>query len=243
MRRILAALGLLAAGLAAAARAQAGADDLRGLPVHAYAPRETARGGFVFLSGDGGWRAFDKANADSLAANGWYVLGVDALTLFYTEVSGDSLAVLLRRFAAAVRQHVPAGAPVFVGGYSFGAELAADALPRGIGVDGLYLLGPGRRGVRKITLGGYFFREPRGPTSFDVAERLNAERCTPVAFVTGAEDHSGEGALVFPLVRQPAEQFLVPEANHHYDGGDIRYTDVMRQALAWLLAHRAPCGR
>jgi len=111
-----------------------------------------------------------------------------------------------------------------------------------VGADGLYLLGPGQRGVRKITLGGYLFLEPHGPTSFDVAERLNAERCTPVAFVTGSDDREGKGAEVFPQVRQPAEQFLVPGTGHHYYGGDIRYTNVMREALAWLAAHRARCG-
>jgi type IV secretory pathway VirJ component len=236
---------LLVLALSVAAALPARAQDegaLRHLPVRAYSPEGTPRGGFVFLSGDGGWRSFDKANADSLRAAGWYVLGVDALTLFYHEVSGDSLAALVRLFVASVREHVPAAAPVYLGGYSFGAELAADALPRAVGVDGLYLLGPGRRGVRKITLGGYLFREPHGPTSFDVAERLNDERCTPIVFVTGADDHAGAGALVYPSVRQPAAQFLVPGATHHYDGGSIRYTDVMRQALAWLAANRARCG-
>ncbi len=241
MRPVLAIAGLLLAA-AAPALAQGRDPQLRHLAVHVYDPDGPARGGFVFLSGDGGWRSFDKANADSLSANGWYVLGVDDMLQFSSEVSSDSLAALLRLFVATVRSRIPAGAPVYVGGYSFGAELAADALPHGIGADGLYMLGPGERGIRKITLGGYLFREPRGPTSFDVAERLNAEGCTPVAFVTGSDDGEGKGAVVFPRVRQPAEQFLVQGAGHHYYGGDERYTAVMRQALEWLSAHRARCG-
>lgn len=241
MRRTFAIATVLLAG-AGPVLAQGRAGDLRGLPVREYAPAGEVRGGFVFLSGDGGWRSFDKANADSLRAGGWFVLGVDAMTLFSREVSSDSLAGLVRRFVDVVRSHVPSGAPVYVGGYSFGAELAADALPHGVGADGLYLLGPGVRGIRKITLGGFLFREPRGATSFDVAERLNAERCTPVAFVTGSDDREGKGAEVFPQVRQPVEQFVVPDAGHHYNGGDLRYTNVMREALAWLAAHRARCG-
>jgi len=242
MKDLLAIAGVLLAA-AGPLLAQGRAGDLRGLPVHEYAPAGDVRGGFVFLSGDGGWRSFDKTNADSLQAGGWFVLGVDAMTLFSHEVSSDSLAALVRLFVDAVRSRVPAGTPVYVGGYSFGAELAADALPHGVGADGLYLLGPGVRGIRKITLGGFLFREPRGPTSFDVAERLNGERCTPIAFVTGSDDHEGKGAAVFPQVRQPAEQFLVPGAGHHYNGGDIGYTNVMREALAWLAAHRTRCGR
>jgi alpha/beta superfamily hydrolase len=140
-----------------------------------------------------------------------------------------------------LRARGPAAAPVYLAGYSFGAELAADALARGVPADGLFLLGPGERGIRKITFGGYLFREPRGPTSFDVAERLNARGCVPVAFVTGENDTAGEGASVFPKVRQPAAQFIVPGANHHYHGGDARYTRVARQALEWLNAHRGTC--
>ncbi len=241
MKTALAIAGILLAA-AAPVLAQGRDPDLRRLPVHPYDPPAPEHGGIVFLSGDGGWRSFDQANADSMSAAGWYVLGVDDLRLFGNEVSGDSLAALLRLFVATVRGRVPAGAPVYVAGYSFGAELAADALPRGIGADGLYMLGPGQRGIRKITIGGFLFHEPRGATSFDVAERLNAERCTPVVFVTGSDDREGKGALVFPRVRQPVEQFVVDGASHHYFGGDARYTGVMRQALAWLDAHRARCG-
>ena len=113
MRRTLVVATVLLAG-AGPALAQGRADALRGLPVHAYAPPGAARGGFVFLSGDGGWRSFDRANADSLRAGGWFVLGVDAMTLFSREVSGDSLAALVRLFVDTVRGSVPAGAPVFV---------------------------------------------------------------------------------------------------------------------------------
>jgi type IV secretory pathway VirJ component len=242
MTRTALLVGLLIVA-AAPAHAQGGGGPLAHLPLTTYVPTGTPRGGFVFLSGDGGWRSFDQANADSLRAEGYVVLGVDALSAFYHEVSGDSLAALTRFLVSYVRGKVPTGAPVYLGGYSFGAELSADALPRGIGADGLFLLGPGRRGIRTITLGGFLFAEPRGPTSFDVAERLNAERCTPVVFVTGTDDQAGEGTQVFPLVRQPAAQFLVAGAGHHYHGGDQRYTRVMREALAWLAAHRASCGR
>jgi len=242
MTRTALLVGLLIVA-APAAHAQGGGGPLAHLPLTMYVPTGTPRGGVVFLSGDGGWRSFDQANADTLCAEGYVVLGVDALTAFYHEVTGDSLAAVTRFLVSYLRGRVPNGAPVYLAGYSFGAELAADALPRGIGADGLYLLGPGRRGIRAVTLGGFLFSQPRGSTSFDVAERLNAERCTPVAFVTGADDQAGEGALVFPLVRQPTAQFLVAGAGHHYHGGDQRYTRVMREALAWLAAHRAACSR
>ncbi len=234
---VVAALAAMTAG-AGRATAQRTTDPLAPFAAREFPARGAVVGGVVFLSGDGGWHSFDQANADSLGAMGFLVVGVDDLRLFYHEMSGDSLALVTRALLAHLRARLPDGAPVYLAGYSFGAELAADALARGVVADGLYLLGPGQRGIRKITLGGYLFREPRGSTSFDVAERLNARPCVPIAFVTGEQDTAGEGARVFPNVRQPAAQFIVPEAGHHYHGGDIRYTRVAREALAWLAAHR-----
>jgi type IV secretory pathway VirJ component len=167
----------------------------------------------------------------------YLVIGVNDLRLFEHEMSGDSLARVMRTLTAHVRGAIPRGAPLLLFGYSFGADIASDALARGADVDGVVLLGPGERGVRHITLGGLLFREPTGPTSFDNVERLNARPCVPVAFITGADDHSGKGAAIFPRVRQPAAQFLVAEASHHYHGGDARYTAQLRAALDWLAAH------
>jgi type IV secretory pathway VirJ component len=217
-------------------------DPLKGLPLHRYVPAGEAVGGVVFFSGDGGWRSFDKANGDSLKALGYWVLGVDDLSLFASEMPGDTLAALGRRLVTYLRGQVPTGAPVYLAGYSFGASIVADAAARGVSSDGLYLLGPGGRGVRKITLGGFLDRDPTGPTSFDVAERLNARGCVPVAFVTGESDKAGKASRVYPLVRQPVQQFFVAGASHHYFGGDTRYTAVARQALEWLRRHRGECA-
>lgn len=217
-------------------------DPLKGLPIHRYVPAGEAIGGVVFFSGDGGWRSFDKTNADSLQAMGYRVLGVDDLHLFASEMPGDTLAALGRRLVTSLRGQLPVGAPVYLAGYSFGASIVADAAARGVSSDGLYLLGPGVRGIRKITLGGFLDRDPAGATSFDVAERLNARGCIPVAFVTGGNDKAGKGGVVYPRVRPPVQQFLVPGATHHYFGGDTRYMAVARQALAWLKRHRGDCG-
>lgn len=241
MSRTIVALTVGALVLAAHPGATTQDDPLKGLPVHQYVPAREAVGGVVFFSGDGGWRSFDKTNADSLKALGYWVLGVDDLRLFASEMPGDTLAVVGRRLVGFLRGRLPAGLPVYLAGYSFGASIVADAAARGVPSDGLYLLGPGVRGIRKITIAGFLERDPTGQTSFDVAERLNARGCIPVAFVTGGGDKAGKGAIVFPLVRQPAQQFLVPGANHHYYGGDARYMAVARQALEWLQGHRGQC--
>ena len=243
MRRALGAwAGSTALLLCSGAIGHSAGDPLRGLPIHRYEPDSTPVGGMVFFSGDGGWRSFDKANADSLRALGYRVLGVDDLRLFTTEMPGDTLSAVGRRLVGSVRDGLPAGAPAYLAGYSFGANIVADALARGVAADGLYLLGPGGRGIRKITLSGFLDHDPTGPTSFDVAARLNARGCVPVAFVTGDDDKAGKGAVVFPRVREPVRQFLVTGAGHHYYGGDSRYMGAARAALAWLRSQRGTCS-
>lgn len=217
-------------------------DELKGLPLHRYVPAARPVGGVVFFSGDGGWRSFDKANADSLRTLGYWVLGVDDLRLFDAEMPGDTLGTVGRRLVTYLRGQLPEGAPVYLAGYSFGASIVADAAARGVPSDGLYLLGPGVRGIRKITIGGFLDRDPAGATSFDVAERLNARGCVPVVFVTGESDKAGKASQVYPRVHQPVQQFLVTGASHHYYGGDARYMAVARQALDWLQHHRGECA-
>jgi dienelactone hydrolase len=225
----------------AAAAAQQPAGPLAGLPLSIYRPAGTPRGGALFFSGDGGWHGFDDTNGDSLSAMGYLTLGVNDLRAFAHEISGDSLARLMHTLTGWMREQLPAGTPLYLVGYSFGADIVADALPRGTDTEGAVLLGPGERGIRAITVDGFFFREPTGPTSYDNAERLNARpACLPVVFVNGGDDHSAKGAVVFPRVRQPVAAFTVAGASHHYHGGDARYTAVLRDALAWLAAHRCP---
>jgi type IV secretory pathway VirJ component len=216
-------------------------EPLHHLPVHRYAPAGTPVGGVIFFSGDGGWRGFDRADADSLSAMGYWVLGVDDFKLFIQEVPADSLTSVTQKMLAYARTQIPAGAPIYLAGYSFGANIVADAAGSRVPVDGVIMLGPSRRGIRKITLDGYLFREPTGPTSYDVADRLNARGCIAVAFVIGDRDKSGKGAEVFPLVQPPVDRFVVPGAGHHYDGGDSRYTTALREALSWLETARAGC--
>jgi len=232
---------LTALALPASAAAQQPAGPLAGLPLAIYRPAGTPLGGAIFFSGDGGWHSFDGANGDSLRAMGYLVLGVNDLRAFVHEISGDSLSLVMRTLTGWMRGQLPAGTPLYLVGYSFGADIVADALPRGADTEGAILLGPGERGIRAITVDGFFFREPTGPTSYDIAERLNARpACLPVTFINGGEDHNAKGAVVFPRVRQPTAAFTVEGASHHYHGGDARYTAVLRDALAWLAVHRCP---
>jgi len=243
LRRALAVSAVLfAMVLPGGAPSHSARDPLRGLPVHDYDPDTTPLGGVVFFSGDGGWRSFDGTNGDSLRSLGYRVLGMDDLRLFANEMSGDTLAVVGRRLVDFLRAHLPRGAPVYLAGYSFGANIVADAAARGVESDGLYLLGPSRRGVRKITFGGFLNHEPDGPTSFDVAEQLNARGCVPAVFVTGDVDRAGKGAEVFAAVRRPSLQVFVAGAGHHYYGGDARYMRAARQALSWLATRRGSCA-
>jgi type IV secretory pathway VirJ component len=98
----------------------------------------------VFISGDGGWASLDSALADALTAHQVTTLGWSSLKYFFRRKKPRQVAADLRRVLAVLE---PLGRPVYVGGYSFGAEIVPLALAemtpaerRRIG--GLLLLAP-----------------------------------------------------------------------------------------------------
>ncbi|MGH7650121.1 MAG: AcvB/VirJ family lysyl-phosphatidylglycerol hydrolase [Gemmatimonadaceae bacterium] len=99
------------------------ARDTVRLPLHEVAARGTrSRTMAVMLSGDGGWAAIDRELADSLAAHGIAVVGLDSRSYFSTQRKPDSasgdLAWIARRYLA----RFSADSLILVG-YSRGADV------------------------------------------------------------------------------------------------------------------------
>ena len=83
----------------------------------------------VFVSGDGGWAAIDKAISKSLAANGMPVVGLNALQYFWTKRTPDTAS---RDLQAIVRQYLVKWNKtrvVFIG-YSRGADVLPAMIAR-----------------------------------------------------------------------------------------------------------------
>jgi type IV secretory pathway VirJ component len=183
--------------------------DALGLPLEIQWP-DGARDVLVFLSGDGGWAEIDQEVSSRLAAAGVAVVGWSSLRYFWDEKTpGDVRADLARVIDA-----IPPENRVFVGGYSFGAEvvpvaLSADALPR---VAGLVLLAPGLSAsfeIRPLDWLGV----PADGSGYAVPKALASGRLPPVLCLEPAgEDHSG-------CVGPGVEKVSLP-GGHHF-GGDF----------------------
>lgn len=76
----------------------------------------------VFVSGDGGWAAIDKAISKDLAAHGMPVVGLNALKYFWTKRTPDEASRDLRRM---LEKYLPAWKKdrVLYVGYSRGADV------------------------------------------------------------------------------------------------------------------------
>src|SRR6185436_11995175 len=100
------------------------------------------------VSGEGGWRSFDRTLARAFTEAGCWVGGVDALKYFWKpQDDRAALAADMRVFATALAQAAGAGADerVVLAGYSFGADIAPWAAAAGGWdgrIQGLVMIGP-----------------------------------------------------------------------------------------------------
>lgn len=76
----------------------------------------------LILSGDGGWNSFSQQLADSYAANGISVIGLNSLKYFWKkkspQESANEIAALLNKYASEWQKK-----KIILCGYSFGAEV------------------------------------------------------------------------------------------------------------------------
>ena len=119
-----AALAALAIALAArGARPQATVRDTTQLPLHEVAARGARSHTMaVMLSGDGGWAAIDKELADSLAAHGIPVVGLDTRSYLSTQRDPNGASRDLAWIARHYLAQFGADSLILVG-YSHGADV------------------------------------------------------------------------------------------------------------------------
>ena len=97
----------------------------------------------LFYSGDGGWASLDDGVAEQLAAGGIGIVGVSSLRYFWAGKPPAQVASDMQRIVSRLAE---TGRPVFVGGYSFGAEIVPVTLkdiPDRRKLAGLVLIAPG----------------------------------------------------------------------------------------------------
>lgn len=196
------------------------------LPLEVRWPAE-ARAVVIFVSGDGGWADLDAGVAKGLAARGIAVVGWNTLRYFWQEKTPGGFADDLSRVVRAL----PAGAAVFAGGYSFGAEtvpvvVAAAAKPDLARIAGLALLAPGPYATFEVSPLDWIRTSDRG-SAHPVAAAIKAA-ARPVLCLT-PDDDAGSGCPSGPM---PGYTRVAIAGGHHF-GSDY---DLLAGHIATFVA-------
>jgi type IV secretory pathway VirJ component len=112
---------------AAVSRAQQ--PDLKDLPLIEVVAKEPSHTIAVFLSGDGGWAAIDKAIAGALQKHGVSVVGINSLKYFWRTRTPDGGAADLARITKHYREQWKADTVIVIG-FSRGAGVMPFMLNR-----------------------------------------------------------------------------------------------------------------
>ncbi len=186
--------------------------DRLGLPLEYRWPSREPDAYLIFFSGDGGWAALDDTVASDLAARGIAVVGLSSLRYFWRAKTPAEVADALRNLVAAV------GKPVFVGGYSFGAEVVAVALQKWSRTErdalaGLVLVGPSVSASFEIDPLDWV-RTPAENAATRVAPAIE-QMMLPTLCIMGA-DEQDSGCR--PLKAVPPIDVEAMAGSHHFDG-------------------------
>ncbi len=200
--------------------------DRLGLPL-AFAWTANPRAFVVFLSGDGGWASLDQTVAARLASRGVAIVGLNSLKYFWRAKPPAQVAADVQ---AMIDVLATLGRPVYVGGYSFGAEAGAVALGRaGEGrahVAGLLLVAPGPSASFEIDPLDWI-RTPAADPATRVAPAV-AHLRLPTLCIAGTDDD--ESACRHLNAPGRTSVVLLP-GSHHFNGD---YEAVARAIDAFI---------
>jgi type IV secretory pathway VirJ component len=120
---------LIAAAILSARSASAQQSDVKDLPLIEVVAKQPSRTIAVFLSGDGGWAAIDKAIARALQKHGVNVVGINSLKYFWRTRTPEGGAADLARITKFYRAKWKADTVIVIG-FSRGAGVMPFMLNR-----------------------------------------------------------------------------------------------------------------
>jgi type IV secretory pathway VirJ component len=203
--------------------------DALSLPLEfRWADRPTAA--LVFVSGDGGWASIDRSVSAYLAARGVSVIGLNAQSYFWNERTPEQGGADLARIV-----DIASGlqVPVFIGGYSIGAETVPfmvnswpDADRRKLG--GLTLIAPSETATFEFKVVNMLFRAKQ--TTYVVASAVKKSQ-VPTLCVSGKDEAPRDTAC--DDMGAAAEAVTLP-GSHHFNS---KYDDVGKVVLDFIEKH------
>lgn len=193
----------------------------------------------LLVSGEGGWRRFDRMLADWLSEAGYWVGGVDAMDYFWEpQDDRQALASDFRAYAGALaaRANRPVDASIVLAGFSFGADLSpwlSGAGGWGKRVHGMLMLGPDKTGSLAFRFSEMLGFEQKDHV-FSVADALRDAAGIPVAMIHGEKDPDSDAPELSAQAVEPKRLITVPGADHHFSGHEVQLRAALIEALEWI---------
>jgi len=200
--------------------------DALGLPLE-FRWADQPRANLIFVSGDGGWASLDDNLALYLSSHGINVVGLSALRYFWSEKTPQQTGTDIRRIAEVLES---GNLPLFVGGYSFGAEVAPFAIDQWPEADrkrlaGQLLIAPGETAQFEISPLNWVFRARE--TERRVADAVRRAR-VPTLCLAGQQEQPRDTACDD---MGDAAEFAKLPGSHHFNG---KYDEVAKVALGFI---------
>ena len=178
----------------------------------------------IFVSGDGGWAAIDKAISKVLADNGMPVVGLNALEYFWTrrtpEVAARDLQTIVQMYTAKWKKN-----RVMFVGYSRGADVLPamiSRLPNDIQshTQLIALLGPSPKVEFEFHVTDWIHNPDAGVPVAPEVEKLSAHR---ILCLWGQEDKDS----LCPFITGANIDKVMLKGAHHFDGGYEKLADII----------------
>ncbi len=211
--------------------------------VRLYEPDEIPpRAIIIFGSGDGGWSPWEDSVAHWLRDEGAYVMGFDLRHYAASDYDQKTLAKDMATLAKEALQRCGADAatskvPVIYSGWSMGAVQAVAAAggpDRPANLTGLLLFSADSRGRYGLREKDELGITPEGPGTFSLSEFAPAMKNLRVAQYHGGADFMASTAWIQNLKSAKA-LYIVPGANHGFDGPDDSFQEWVTRGLNWTL--------
>ena len=192
----------------------------------------------VFGSGDGGWSDWEHVVCSWLSEAGVICAGVNlrkyADTDYNLQILGSDMATIS---TAVQKESKQMDLPIFYGGWSMGAVQCVPAAAwkgRPKQLKGVLMLSAdirGRYGLRpQDELGG----TPKGPGTFGLGEFSKEMKDLRVAQFHGTTDFMASTSWIRSL-KSPHSLYLIPGANHGFDGPAPSFEEPLLKGMDWLL--------
>lgn len=201
----------------------------------------------LYLPGDGGWRAFAVAMAESTATWGYDVYGIDTkvyLESFTTDKSTLKPAEVMSDLRE-IGKWITQGAkePITLVGWSEGAGLcllgaAADSNKQAF--NGLVAIG-----LSEASVLGWRFKddityltkkEPNEP-KFKSVDFLAKVTPLPLLMIQATKDAyvtAEKAQAMFAAAQEPKQFKLINAQNHRFDGNHPEFFRTLREGLQWI---------